>query len=90
MASVVCPGVPDEEVVALAVDQGRVLVTEDKDFGALAVVAKMAPLGVVRLSLPRFDPIKKASRLVAVLASEDPIGNILVVEPTRTRSHSIL
>ena len=35
-AADLCPGAPDDEVVALATTEGRILVSEDKDFGNLA------------------------------------------------------
>ena len=44
-ASAACPGAPDEDVIALAVAEGRVLVTQDKDFGqelALVVLRAVA------------------------------------------------
>ncbi|MEO5333521.1 MAG: DUF5615 family PIN-like protein [Magnetococcus sp. YQC-5] len=39
----------DEEILALAYKQGRILVTLDKDFGELAVVRKQPHAGIVRL-----------------------------------------
>jgi len=35
-AAVACPGVLDEELVALAIAEARIVVSEDKDFGNLA------------------------------------------------------
>jgi predicted nuclease of predicted toxin-antitoxin system len=48
MAAAVCRGAPDDEVVALAVAEARVLITEDKDFGELAFQQGLHPAGVVR------------------------------------------
>lgn len=39
----------DEEILARAFDEHRVLVTLDKDFGELAVVRGLAHAGIVRL-----------------------------------------
>jgi predicted nuclease of predicted toxin-antitoxin system len=39
----------DEEILARAFREGRVLVTLDKDFGELAVVHRQPHMGVVRL-----------------------------------------
>ncbi len=39
----------DEEILALARDESRVLVTLDKDFGELAVLKKLPHSGIIRL-----------------------------------------
>jgi predicted nuclease of predicted toxin-antitoxin system len=39
----------DEEILARALAEGRVLVTLDKDFGELAVVRELPHAGIVRL-----------------------------------------
>jgi len=39
----------DEEILAIAHREGRILVTLDKDFGELAVVRKQPHSGIVRL-----------------------------------------
>lgn len=39
----------DEEILAQAYREGRVLVTLDKDFGELAIVRKMPHSGILRL-----------------------------------------
>ena len=39
----------DEEVLARALAEGRVLVTLDKDFGELAVVRELPHAGILRL-----------------------------------------
>jgi predicted nuclease of predicted toxin-antitoxin system len=92
MAATACPGAPDEEAVALAVAQGRVLITEDKDFGNLAFQQGLHPVGVIRLALPRLLTADKAARLVKVLegAGKHVHGAILVVEPARVRSRPMV
>ena len=82
-----CPGAPDEDVVALAVAEGRVLVTEDKDFGELAFQQGLRPPGLVRLALPRQLPAQKAARIVEALESDgaQAQGAVLTVEPGRVR-----
>jgi predicted nuclease of predicted toxin-antitoxin system len=50
-AKEVCPGRPDPEVLELAADDGRVLVTHDLGFGELAVRFGQPAAGVVVLSL---------------------------------------
>lgn len=87
MAASTCAGAPDDAVVALAVAEGRVLVTEDKDFGELAFQQGLRPAGLIRLALPRQLPAQKAAALAKVLESEGEQvqGVVLTVEPGRTR-----
>lgn len=87
MAASVCPGAPDEDVVALAVAEARVLVTEDKDFGALAFQHGLLPAGLIRLALPRQLPAQKAARIAEVLKRDGAQipGAVLTVEPGRVR-----
>jgi hypothetical protein len=86
LASSACRGSPDEDVVALAVAEDRVLISEDKDFGELAFRDRIRAPGLVRLVLPASEPEAKAKRLIAVLAgTPEPRGGALVVEPNRTR-----
>ncbi len=61
-------GMADHEVMAAAREQGRILPTEDKDFGELAVRHGLVVPGVVLL---RIDPLHRAlkePRLDAALA----------------------
>jgi predicted nuclease of predicted toxin-antitoxin system len=91
MAASTCPGAPDAALVALAVAEGRVLVTEDNDFGALAFQQGLRPIALVRIALPRQQPAQKAARLVQVLQDEvaDVQGTILTVEPGRVRGRAL-
>lgn len=43
------PTAPDEQVLARARDEDRILVTLDKDFGELVVVRGLPHAGIVRL-----------------------------------------
>src|SRR6266702_1918789 len=45
-------GADDERVIALALDDRRILVTEDKDFGRLGFAAGSKSLGVVLIGFP--------------------------------------
>ena len=84
-AANVCPGAPDDEVVALANAEGRILVSEDKDFGNLAFQQGLRPPGLVLVRLPGRLPAEKAVRLVDVLKAEKADERILVIEPRRIR-----
>ena len=84
-AASVCPGAPDDDVVALAIAEGRILVTEDKDFGNLVFRQGLRPLGLVPVRLPGRLPAEKAARLIDALKGEKADDSILVVGPRRIR-----
>ncbi len=76
----------DEEILALANAQGRVLVTLDKDFGELAVLRGMAHCGIVRLV--DISATRQAKVCLQVLSShgdELTAGAIITAEPGRLR-----
>ncbi|HUG19105.1 MAG TPA: DUF5615 family PIN-like protein [Planctomycetaceae bacterium] len=81
------PGVPDEEVLTMSLDQERVLVTFDKDFGELAFQqGKDASCGVIlfrpRLQSPQF----LAQFVVSVLSQViDWEGHFAVAQETNIR-----
>ena len=56
----------DEEILAMAMQQGRVLVTLDKDFGELAIVRGMPHSGILRLV--GISAIRQASVCLNVIA----------------------
>jgi predicted nuclease of predicted toxin-antitoxin system len=60
---------PDADVLALAVAEGRVLVTNDLDFGELIVRRRLPHAGVVLLRLRATDLATLTARLDAALAA---------------------
>lgn len=83
-AAVACPGALDEELVALAIAEARIVVSEDKDFGNLAFQQGLRPPGLM-VRLPSYLPKEKATRLVVVLKRQSANDCILVIEPARVR-----
>jgi predicted nuclease of predicted toxin-antitoxin system len=84
----IAPGAPDEQVLAMAFDQGRVLVTEDNDFGDLTVRLGLPTHGVVRVDLKSLDKLSQITRLLKAfneLADGRAHMALVTVEPTRTR-----
>lgn len=85
-------GLTDDEVLAMAEAEDRVLVTEDKDFGELAIRWNLSVPGVV---LIRIDPARrdaKWSRLAAALDrfGDSMVGRYTVVHIDRFRSRPLL
>jgi predicted nuclease of predicted toxin-antitoxin system len=69
------PRMPDEEVLASAVESSAVLLTEDKDFGELVFVQQRDFSGVVLLRLHGLTKDQKAD---VVVATVDTYGDRLV------------
>lgn len=75
------PGLADTEVLAHAAESGRILVTDDRDFGELVFRRRRRHVGVVYLRLgPDADLALKTKRLGYVLAHHaDQLDQFLVV-----------
>jgi len=74
-------GASDEQVLALAVKEQRILVTEDKDFGALVFRRGMAHSGLLLVRLRRSLPAQvRAAVEQAIMAAGDRLqGRFAVV-----------
>jgi predicted nuclease of predicted toxin-antitoxin system len=76
----------DDEILALAHGERRVLVTLDKDFGELAVVQGRPHSGIVRLvGISAAQQGHVAARVLARHGTELIRGAIITVEPGRLR-----
>jgi predicted nuclease of predicted toxin-antitoxin system len=76
----------DEEILARAHDEGRVLVTLDKDFGELAVLQEKAHCGILRLV--NISAHRQATVCLQVLVKHETdlkSGAIITAEPGRLR-----
>lgn len=83
----VAGGCSDREVLDLANREGRVLVTNDKDFAALVLRERRAAVGILLLRLPTEDGVEKANRLADIIAqTEERLpGHLVVVGEGRVR-----
>jgi predicted nuclease of predicted toxin-antitoxin system len=81
------PSASDVEVLELAFSAGRILLTEDTDFGDLVVRSGLRTRGVVRLELNALSRQARAQRAVQALTQlgEGAWGAIVSIEPSRTR-----
>lgn len=76
----------DEEILAYAAVQGRVLVTLDKDFGELAVLRGLPHAGIVRLVDHRtFEQASICETILGRYATELTDGGIVTAEANRVR-----
>lgn len=81
----------DIELLNIAQEEDRIVVTEDFDFGVLAVRDGLSAPGILILHLPGWTPSQRSERLADVLASEnfELTGRLTIVEKRRTRQRMI-
>jgi len=81
------PGIPDVEVMRLAYQKNRIILTYDKDFGELAVKDKIYPSwGIILFRLPQKNPDWIAGYIREVISSRrDWEGHFSVVEEEKIR-----
>jgi predicted nuclease of predicted toxin-antitoxin system len=86
-AADVCPTADDDDVLAEAYRDGRVLITADKDFGELVVRQGNQSHGVVNLALGKLASATRASIASARLGElgDRIVGSIVTIEPGRVR-----
>ena len=88
-ASDIDPKASDETLLALSVEQGRILVTEDKDFGDLVFVQGLPHAGIIRFSeLASSEEVSAMEYLINNHAAEMESGAMIVVTPNRIRIRS--
>lgn len=81
------PGIADDEVLELAQNEKRVLITFDKDFGELAFKCKLpATSGVVLFRLDIQTPDQLAQKICTILERRtDWVGHFSVIGEDRIR-----
>jgi hypothetical protein len=92
-ATEVCDSEEDESVLAMAASEDRIVITEDKGFGRLAVRDRHGTTGVVIAIAGEF-PGGIDEAVDAVCSKIDALGGGLIgfvtrVEPSRVRQHAL-
>jgi predicted nuclease of predicted toxin-antitoxin system len=84
-------GLNDADVIALALQEKRLLLTEDKDFGDLVFRRERAVPGVVLIRIDTDNSRLKATRLAAAIDryGDGLFGRYMVIEPGRFRSRRV-
>jgi predicted nuclease of predicted toxin-antitoxin system len=76
----------DEDILAQAYGEQRILVTLDKDFGELAVIRGLPHCGILRLvNFPARNQAAVCHQVLLQYGAELASGAILTVEPGRVR-----
>ncbi|MGE0229253.1 MAG: DUF5615 family PIN-like protein [Dehalococcoidia bacterium] len=84
------PGMPDDEVLRVAREEGRILLTNDRDFGELIFRQRLAHGGVVLFRLQSVSLEAKVNAMHDVLTHHsDELNAFLVVSEAgvRVRRH---
>ena len=81
------PGIADSKIMALALDEQRIIITFDKDFGELAVTGQgQNPPGIILLRISKQTPSSTANAVGEILGSrEDWSGHLTVIDDTHIR-----
>lgn len=81
------PGIKDPEVLALAREEGALLLTTDKDFGELIFRQGLLSTGVLLLRLEGLPPLEKANRVAWALREHgvEMVGAFSVLNGKRLR-----
>jgi predicted nuclease of predicted toxin-antitoxin system len=84
-------GLSDTDVIALALQEKRLLLTEDKDFGDLVFRREHAVPGVVLMRINPENLSLKATRLAAAIDryGDGLFGRYMVIEQGRFRSRRV-
>lgn len=86
-----CPQASDESLLALALEEERVLITEDKDFGELVFLRRLPHPGIVRLC--GMTPMERAEVMRTLIDLHGVAmrrGAIIVVTGNRVRLRSAM
>jgi len=85
------PGIEDSEVCAWANEEGRVIITNDKDFGKLAFQGKLPSTGVILLRLQDERAANKVRVISNILAGYEGrlLGHFVVASETEMRIRSL-
>ena len=86
-----CPRASDETLLALAREEERVLITEDKDFGELVFLRGLPHPSIVRLC--GMTPMERADAIRTLIerhSAEMRQGAIIVVTGNRVRIRSAM
>ena len=79
----------DDEILERAYQEGRTLVTIDKDFGELAIVRGLPHFGIIRLvNLPSVKQASVCLRVIDLHEDELENGAIVTAELNRLRIRS--
>ncbi len=88
-ASEIDPGATDEALLVLALEEQRVIITEDKDFGELVFLRGMSHPCIIRfVDMPVYEKVEAMRDLILNHPESMTDGTLIVVTRTRIRIRS--
>jgi predicted nuclease of predicted toxin-antitoxin system len=86
-----CPGISDDEVIQIAIQKERVVLTEDKDFGWLVFASTGGNASVIFIRFPMQARSMLPETVVEFVkrAGDKLMGSYAVIEPGRIRLNRI-
>ena len=84
---IISPGASDNEVIEVANNEARILLTEDKDFGQLFFASSDKPPGVILIRFPA-NARKNITQSIIKFINDNAVkikGNFVVIQPGRIR-----
>jgi predicted nuclease of predicted toxin-antitoxin system len=86
-------GLPDDQLLAIATANGRIVLTEDRDFGYLVIALRQPSVGVVIAEINGLPgTASEVANHVAEVVSKlgaDANGWLTVIEPGRVRQRKL-
>lgn len=85
-------GATDRDVIDLAIQDNRVLITEDRDFGRIVFVQDRTETGVILLRYPydmHSHVTEQLKELMDQTAEEKFTESFVVVQPNKIRFHKL-
>ena len=82
-------GAEDIEVVLKAIDDDRIIITEDKDFGEIIFKYRLVPPGLILFRTRTTNPQRRLDLLEKVLKKVDPYEKIIVISEKAIRVRPI-
>ncbi len=79
------PSASDEDVLAKAEGEGRILISDDKDFGELVVRLRKPSTGVILLRTLSISPKIRADAVISVVDGSEVKGKLVIVKEGRVR-----
>jgi predicted nuclease of predicted toxin-antitoxin system len=80
-------GAADKDILEAATAEGRILITEDRDFGELVIRQRLDVRGMILLELDRLSNAGEADAAAEFISAhaDKLLGNLVVIEPARIR-----
>lgn len=85
------PGAPDDRLAELAREGGRIIVTQDYDFGEMAVRQGRYGAGLVVVACGFLPPVERAQRVAGVMSelAAELNGRLTIIELKRVRQRAL-